>query len=348
MLEIGPEHTLGYRDEILSRLFQHIQSADSFYMIGAASMGKTRLLDFLMKAGVQSHYLREQAEQHWLIRVDLNRMPANDPTWAFYELLISSIMLDLHNHATIENLAVEIAKIDSDIIQHRDPLLALRLFELVVNKLCQVYEKKLCFLLDEFDEAYQNLPREIFLQLRAVRDANKNRISFALFLRNLPEHLRTPKVNESFYELLSRNLIGIGPYDRDDALEMIQQLETRKQHLLSPEKREKIFQASGGHPGLILALLTVLIEKPELFQKLDAPDWPQVFIQEPAVFEECRKIWDGLSEEERHRFLTIRTGDDKKGSLPVETVLLAKGLLRIDGNRLLFFNDLFKQYVQGI
>lgn len=348
MLEIGPQHTLEYRREVLSRLFQHIQSADSFYVIGAASMGKTRLLDFLMKAEVQRHYLREQADQHWLIRVDLNRMPANDPAWAFYELLVSSIMLDLHNHATIESLAVEIAKIDSDIIQHRDPLLALRLFELVVTKLCQVYENKLCFLLDEFDEAYQNLPREIFLQLRAVRDANKNRISFALFLRNLPERLRTPKDNESFYELLSRNLIGIGPYQKDDARQMIQQLEARKQHSLSPEQREKIFQASGGHPGLIQALLTVLIEKHELFQKLDATDWPQFIIQEPAVFEEGRKIWDGLSEEERQRLLSLRDGDDKKGSLPAETLLLAKGLLRSDGNRLLFFNDLFKQYVQGI
>jgi hypothetical protein len=156
---------------------------------------------------------------------------------------------------------VDIAKIDSDIIQRRDPLLALRLFELVITRLCQVYEKKLCFLLDEFDEAYQNLPREIFLQLRAVRDANKNRVSFALFLRNLPERLRTPKDNESFYELLSRNLIGIGPYDKDDALETIQQLEARKGHSLSSEQREKLFHASDGHPGLILALLSVLITR---------------------------------------------------------------------------------------
>jgi hypothetical protein len=348
MLEIGPQHKLGYRHEILSRIFQHVQSADSFYVIGAASMGKTRLLDFLTRTEVQKHYLDKKADQYWLIRVDLNRMPVNDPSWAFYELLISSIMLDLHNHTTIDNLAIDIAKIDSDIIQKRDPLLALRLFELVVNKLCQVHEKRLCFLLDEFDESYQNLPREIFLQLRAVRDANKNRISFALFLRNLPERLRPPKDNESFYELLSRNLIGIGPYERIDALQIIQQLEARKQHSISPEQREKIFQASGGHPGLMQALLTILIEKPQSFQKLDAPDWPKWLIQEPAIVEECRKIWDGLSEEERQGLLAFQAGEYKKISLPVETLLFAKGLVRANGSELQFFSELFKQYIPGI
>lgn len=346
MLEIGPQHRLEYRQEILSRFFQHVQSAESFYVIGAASMGKTRLLDFLMKSEVQKHYLGEKADQYWLIRVDLNRMPVDDPTWSFYELLISSILLDLHNHAAIDNLATDIAKIDSDIIQNRDPLLALRLFELVVNKLCQMYDLRLCFLLDEFDEAYQTLPREIFLQLRAVRDANKNRVSFALFLRNLPERLRPQRDNESFYELLSRNLLAIGPYRRLDALQMLQQLEARKQYSIGLEQRERIFEASGGHPGLMQALLSILIEKPHSFQRIDLPDWSRWLIQEPAIIEECQKIWNGLSEEERQGLLTFRAGDYKKIPLSVETLLFAKGLLRMNGSGVQYFSDLFQQYLQ--
>ena len=98
MVEISSQNTLIYRQEILSLFFQHVKNAESFYVIGAASMGKTRLLDLLMKPEVQKHYLGENASQHWLIRVDLNRMPVNDPTWAFYELLINSILLDLNNH----------------------------------------------------------------------------------------------------------------------------------------------------------------------------------------------------------------------------------------------------------
>ncbi|HJS17203.1 MAG TPA: hypothetical protein VJ785_00535 [Anaerolineales bacterium] len=347
MLEIGPKHTMEYRHEILSRFFQNIQSADSFCVIGAASMGKTRLLDHLMKTEVQRHYLGDKADKHWLIRVDLNRMPVNDPTWAFYELLISSILLDLNNHEKIDDLETEFTRIDSDIIQKQEPLLALRLFELVINKLCQMYQLKLCFLLDEFDEAYQTLPREIFLQLRAVRDANKNRVSFSLFLRNLPERLRPNMDNESFYELLSRESVGIGPYRKNDAIQMMQQLEARKQHTITPEQRDKIFQASGGHPGLILSLFGVLTEKPQFFQKFDTPDWPKSLIQESAINEECRKLWEGLSDEEQQGLLAFREGEYKKISLPVEKLLFLKGLLRTNGEGVQYFSELFEQFVEG-
>jgi hypothetical protein len=346
MLEIGPQHTLEYRQEVLIPFFRHVQSTDSFYVIGAASMGKTRLLDHLMKPETQKQYLGENAIKHWLIRVDMNRMPANDPTWAFYELLMSSILLDLHNHEDTANLATEVAKYDSDIIQKRDSLLALRYFELIVSKLCQVYELKLCFLLDEFDETYRTLPREIFLQLRAVRDANKNRVSFSLFLRNLPERLRPPHDNESFFELLSRNPIGLGPYKRNDALQVIQQLEARKQHSINVQQREKIYQASGGHPGLIQALLSILIERPQVFQKLDTPDWEKTLLQEPAIEEECRKVWEGLSEEEQQGLLAFLAGDFKKISLPVETLIFSKGLIRTGGSEVQCFSKFFEQYIQ--
>lgn len=346
MAETASPINLEYRHEVLSRFFQYVETADSFYVIGAASTGKTRLLDFLMLPEVQKHYLGPGADSHWLIRVDLNRMPVKDPSWAFYELLISSILLVLPSHESLDNLNVELTRLDSEIIQHRDPLRALRFFELVVLKLCQTYGKKLCFLLDEFDEAYLTLPREIFLQLRGIRDANKTRICYGLFLRNLPERLRNPREIESFYELLSRNPIGIGPYRRFDAIEMIQLLGERKKHSVTPEQKEKIFQASGGHPGLILALLTVLIEKPYSFQKIDLQDWAKLLIQEEEVREECRKIWDGLSEEEQKYLKALQAGGHETPPSPVEKLLLLKGLLQSSGSDFQFFSGLFEQYVR--
>src|SRR5512147_2772260 len=126
MLEIGPQHTMDYRQEILEPFFRYVRSTESFYVVGAASMGKTRLLDFLMRADVQKHYLGEQAEHHWLVRVDLNRLVAKQDQWGFYELLLNSILLDLGNHENIDNLSTEIAKLDAEILQNRDPQLASR------------------------------------------------------------------------------------------------------------------------------------------------------------------------------------------------------------------------------
>jgi hypothetical protein len=347
MIEIGPQHGLGYRQEVLSPFFSYIQSADSFYLVGAASIGKTRLLDHLMRPDVQEYYLKDKATQCWLIRVDLNRMPANDPSWAFYELLVSSILLSLHEHENVDSLATELTKLDSDIIQKRDPLLALRYFELIINKLCQIYEWKLCFLLDEFDEAYKTLPREIFLQLRAVRDANKYRVCYGLFMRNLPEILRDPNDNESFYELLSRHPIGIGPYAKLDALETIHQWEARKQHPITIEQREAIFQAGGGHPGLMQALLGVFIIKPYLFQELNQPAWKKILLQESAIADECRKIWAGLFADEQKRLPAFLTDEYKNSHALVDTQLYLKGLIRARGSETDFFSNLFEEFVRG-
>jgi hypothetical protein len=346
MQEIGPEHKMEYRQEVLSPFFKYIQGGDSFYVVGAASAGKTRLLDHLMKPEVQKHYLKDDSDRNWLIRVDLNRMPVNEPSWSFYELLVSSIMLYVHAHEDVKNVEAELIKYDSQIIERRDPLVALRIFELAVNKLCQYHDLKLSFLFDEFDQAYGTFPKEIFHQLRAVRDANKYRISYILFLRNMPEKLRKSNDIESFYELLNREPVGIGPYQWEDALQMLQQLETRKQCKMTDAERKMIFRMSGGHAGLLGVLLSILAEKPQIFQALNSSDWATELVKDPSIAEECGKIWDGLLYEEQERLPDFLTDFFKQATNPVDTMLFAKGLLvRIKGNEIRFFSELFKQYV---
>ena len=139
-------------------------------------MGKTRLLDFLMREDVQKNYLGEKASQFWLVRVDLNRLSLRNEPWAFYELLLSSIVLELGNHEIINDLRRELIDFDLKVIESHDLLLSLRFFEIVVNRMCQEFDLSFCFLLDEFDETYKSLSLDTFSQLRAVRDANKNRV----------------------------------------------------------------------------------------------------------------------------------------------------------------------------
>ena len=44
-MDTNPIH---YREEVLKQFFKHIKSGESFYIVGAPSVGKTRLMDFLM------------------------------------------------------------------------------------------------------------------------------------------------------------------------------------------------------------------------------------------------------------------------------------------------------------
>jgi hypothetical protein len=113
------------------------------------------------------------------------------------------------------------------------------------------------------------------------------------------------------------------------------------------EQREKLFEASGGHPGIILAVLSVLIDTPNSSQEFDTPGWIEWLSQQPAIIEECRKIWDGLSEEEKEGLAAFGRGEFNEISLPVEKLLFAKGLLQREDGEARFFSRIFEQYVRG-
>ena len=91
MLEIGPRHSFSYREDVLRHIFNLIQSVESCHVIAAASTGKTRLLDFMMRLDVQENYLHDNAKNTLLIRVDMNRMDEMSDL-GFYELLNTAIL----------------------------------------------------------------------------------------------------------------------------------------------------------------------------------------------------------------------------------------------------------------
>jgi len=62
MPEIGPEYPITYRQEFVASLFQRIQARESVVIVGAASMGKSRLLQFICARMWREYYLRKEVE----------------------------------------------------------------------------------------------------------------------------------------------------------------------------------------------------------------------------------------------------------------------------------------------
>jgi hypothetical protein len=203
-------------------------------------------------------------------------------------------------------------------------------------------------LLDEFDEAYKNLPRETFAQLRAIRDANKRSVSYAVFLRNLPERLRAARDNESFYELMSRNMLGLGPYSKADTLQILQDLEARRGYTLTPADRDRFYEASGGHIGLIQAFLGMVIEDPKAAEKIGIPGWIDLLGSYHASLEECRKICEGLDQDELDALLAFAKGNQLQTSDPTVRLLFTKGLLQQKDQGTSFFSPVFERYIRTL
>jgi hypothetical protein len=341
-IDNGLAHSLSYRKEVLQRLFGCIKSIDSFFVIGGASSGKTRLMDHITRDDVQQYYLGNQASTTWLIRVDLNRHHANED-WNFYELLISSLMLGCNQYKNGAEVFEQLVDLDGQVLESRDFLRALRLFELAVHMLCKNLGINVCFLLDEFDEMYKNMPKEIFAQLRAVRDANKYHVCYGLFLRDLPERLRNPSENESFYELVSHRMIGLGPYSYDDAIRVMQQFEERREFPLTPQWRDAFVVASGGHAGLMQALLSTRIDLAKENEKMKDAGW---VVKQEFITDECNKIWGSLAEEEQVWLLEAVRGHFDLIPPKVLKLLTAKGILQKKGDGYEVFSPIFDRYLK--
>lgn len=357
-------NSIQFREDVLKDFFGYIKSGESFYVIGAPSAGKTRLMDFMMgddpdalrtgveldRERVKKHYLDDEHDKlsakTWLARVDMNRLRSeNDWGFRFFELLLNTVLLACNkNEPTEENdkIRIALAALDSEVIESKDALKAHRLFEMAVNMLCQSYGIKICFLFDEFDDTYKAMPHELFAHLRAIRDANKYRVSYTLFLRNLPEKLRNPIENEGFYELISRNMLGIGPYSQQDTYHIIAQLEKRREYTLTQDKREWIYVNSGGHPGLIQALFAIFKDHPNATAQMGNTNW---FAGQESVKEEFRKLWLGLLEEEKKGLLEFVQGNKTAMSPATGKLLTAKGLLKPTPSGMGVFSPLFNHWL---
>lgn len=339
MPEIGPHHPVSYRQEIAEPLFDLLASGESAAVVGPASMGKSRLLQFLLRPDVQQHYLGKAAGHTWLVLIDCNRLDEVSE-WGLYELLLTSLTedtsgrLDAAQREWLNGLRREA-------ITAGNALLARRHVELATRILCREHGLRLCFIFDEFDEIYCVLPAPALANLRAVRDADKYSLCYVLMLRDHPGRLRPPGDNEGFYELISRSIIGLKPYGEADARRVIAQLAARRHRTPTAAQEEEMLALSGGHPGLLVALFDVLVNGKEPLVGADRMQWA---LEQPQVSEECRKLWRGLAQDEQLALSRLAHGIG--ASYSTQELLSLKGLMRATGHREIeFFSPLFFQYV---
>jgi hypothetical protein len=308
MFEFGSQHPVTYRKEIVAPIFDGIIKAKSGVIVGAGSMGKTRLLDFIEREEVQAEYLKEKQSEFILFRVDLNRMSSLEE-WCLYEIMLTSIVENCTRNPKASVLKNDLNNLRRPVILEKESLLALRTLELVVRTL--VYEKdqnlQICFLLDEFDHAYEQLPVQAFNNLRSLRDQNKNRLSYVLFLRNLPKLIRDQKAVESFAELFGNRLMGLQPYSLEDANRVLEQLQAKEKGWLDETTRKVILSTSGGHPGLLMAIFDEMRRNnaTRATYRLD------VLLDSRVVKNECQKLFDSLPKIEQDALAQVA-----KGGLP--------------------------------
>ena len=179
----------------------------------------------------------------------------------------------------------------------------------------------LCF--DEFDESYQNLEQQTFLNLRALRDRHGEALVYVTATDRELARLTSTREQGEFYELLAPRVRLMRFMDPEDTRQFCQAFATREHVTFSKDDLAFIHANSDGHPGLVQAAcyaLGAVTGEPVRNKQQDRvihQHVQEILAADSNVLTECSKIWSDLEREEREALLHLSranpTADDEAG-----------------------------------
>jgi hypothetical protein len=303
---------LSYRSELLHEVYKHLAAGKCGSLIGVASSGKSRLVEFLGRPDVRQHYLGDNWTKSLFPWVDGNDLLEHSE-WGLYEKVLAAIRTDLDK---LPEHGGE-ARVKADewywkLVRPENRHLARRFVAYAIADLKDI--DRVVLLLDDFEDFLPKADDMVFSGLRSLRDNfkkdNAYQLLYILTSRKQPVKLRESDTLafESFTELFKNFTYPIGCYSEEDALYMIQRLSEAfplDQRLITPELAKRLCEVTGGHAGLIDAAFHSKTEA-----RWNRPDIAEVLITAGSVWNECTSIWESLDDEDRGALFTITSGQD--------------------------------------
>ena len=335
-----------FRGEIIEPLLNSLRGGESCSLIGVGSSGKSNLMRHLARLDVREHYLGETARSMLAVYVDCAKL--TDYTIRS----LHSLILEAASNAVQESgpdVAALHPKLESLWEQAAEaavPDKARRALEEAIVSVLRAGITQVFVILDDFDHVVQNAPGPVLNSLRALRDNFKAQLMYITVTRRELAFLRDENEYQDFHELVCCGTMPIGPYRESDARVMMDRLVSRwGLSPLSEAERQRLWEASGGHAGLLRAILWTTRHD----QRVDllSPGLIQDLRGDKDVEPECMKIWESLEENERKELQAL-VGQSGPLGLAIRP-LERKGLIRrrlLDGT-FDIFSPVLADFVRG-
>jgi hypothetical protein len=207
----------------------------------------------------------------------------------------------------------------------------------------------LVFCFDEFDEAYQHLEPQTFLNLRAWQDRSKSALAFVTATERELERMTETREQGEFCELVSLHVRFLRFWEEPDTRRFCQEFATRERVTLEAADFAFIQENAGGHPGLTQAVCHALVQavgtsKREGVRTSVIHQLVQANLATDAnVQTECRKIWDDLEPDERELLFQLHPIDPPARAW---RGLVAKSIVRECDESAALFSRLFADFVR--
>jgi DNA-binding winged helix-turn-helix (wHTH) protein len=326
-----------FRKSELSQVIQYIHAGDSCLLFGIGSVGKSNLMRSLTRADILEQYLGDGWSQNIVVYVDAHKL-VEQTEWGLYELLLHQVIIELTNRGIELGIISQLNQYYSQLTAQETMNLALRYVDRAVSLVCSQQQRKLVFLLDDFDDLLTKLPVRTFQALRALRDDQKKNLMFVVSTRTPLDQLRSlPDEIEPFEEILVSNTIWLGAYDPKDARKMLDTLVDRYQVTFNESIKDEILRLSGGHPGLLRSVFLSLKENPE--------QEPASLDKDARVVRECERIWNSISKECQPMVIAVIRGSTGRLDLEELAVLQTQKLVGEGGEKT---DHLFSPLLQAV
>ncbi len=334
----------------VQEIFGFIERLDPCSMIGISNIGKSTLMRLLCDPAVQRAHLGSRAEQLALVYIDCNRMLEMSDQ-GFYELILRCVLDQLKDSMPTADMRVGIQRAYEAVVSPPNPFHVPLSFNQAITALTTHLQRRLVFLFDEFDAPLAEIEGRVFLNLRALRDQYRDRLTYVTATNCHLSEIRGDEEVEEFTELFVHYRYYLGPLNEADSRNFILTFTEREPVTFDEADIRFILEWAGGHPGLLEAVcrelgpVTGATKRDALQDRIIHRQVAERLSSSLNVRAECTKIWRHLTEREQAALLALFNPGQQPDPAGL-AALRRKHVLIANGDDPRLFSRAFTEYVQ--
>lgn len=336
------------RREDSSYVLNRVLDGDCSAVVGISNTGKSYLLRNLATSQVQRLSLGEASSNYLFVYMDFNLM-LEATEQGFYELILRCLMEELARQDPKAEYLGSLQRSYETLVGPPSAFQIPLSFSEGLMAVCQGASTNLVLLFDEFDEPFEQIEGRAYLNLRALKDKYRQRLSFVTATNRRLSNIRRGRDVDEFVELFEPFTRFLGPLVESDVTAVVHRVADQEGYTFDEQDVEFLHHHADGHLGLLLAVSRALGAVTGEPVRDAGQDWlihrqvRELLDRDLNVQGECRKLWDDLTEEQQDAMMGVVGGEEDVDERALES-LGNKGLLRT-GERLLF-SPVFEGFVR--
>ncbi|GAB4470819.1 MAG: hypothetical protein Kow00124_07320 [Anaerolineae bacterium] len=343
-----PSSYVVMRSAEIDLLLGALSRASCVSVVGLSNMGKSTLLRSLCSPETAARYTETVGRRVDFIYVDCNGI-LELTGQGFYEVVLRSLREQIADCGP--DLMQKIEACYAQVVEPESSFLVPLSFNKAMTAIIEQEDRDLVLLLDEFDEVFDALDGRVFLNLRALKDKYTHSLSYVTATVRRLGARRADDAATEFVELSAPRTVILGPFRRSEADEFASAvIEEAGLPPLSGDELDFLWLHTGGHPRLLRAMLSHLLElrlyHPQRYQQQGLSWLLHEMAHDVMVRAECAHLWSQLGPEERDALTAVAVTGLEGISPPVLQSLKEWGMLAERDGRTVVFAEIMADYVR--